>query len=113
MLSMLETFGLTQANTVPTPANLNIKLRKDDETSKLTDPTCYQSIVGSLLYTAIATWPDISQAVGAALKYCCCPSEAYLTAVKRILCYLKETVNLTLKYEKSENGTLVGYSEVD
>ena len=65
ILTMLEKFGLTQDNTVSTPANLNVKLRKDDETSKLTDPTHNHSIVGSLLYTAIATWLDISQAVGA------------------------------------------------
>ena len=113
ILTILEKFGLTRANTVSTPANLNVKLRKDDETSKLTDPTHYQSIVGSLLYTAIATWPDMSQAVGARSKYCLYTSEAHLIAVKRILCYLKETVNLALKYEKSVNVTLVGYSDPD
>ena len=110
---MLEKFGLSQAKTVPTPANLSVKLRKDDETSKLVDPTLYQSMVGSLLYAAIATRPDISQAVGAASKYCSNPSEAHLTAVKRILRYLKETINFGLKYKKSESGTLVGYSDAD
>ena len=51
--------------------------------------------------------------MGATSKYCSYPSEAHLTAVKRILCYLKETVNLALKYEKSENATLVGYFDAD
>ena len=51
--------------------------------------------------------------MGAASKYCSYPSEAHLTAVKRILRYLKETVNLAMKYEKSENGILVGYSDAD
>ena len=58
IMSMLQKFGLTEAKTVSTPANLSVKLRKD-ETSKLTDTALYQSNVGSLLYTAIATWPDI------------------------------------------------------
>ena len=111
ILAMLEKFGLSQAKTVPTPANLNVKLRKDDETSILVDSTLYQSMVGSLLYAAIATRPDISQAVGASSKYCSNPSEAHLTAVKRILRYLMETINLGLKYKKSESGTLVGYSD--
>ena len=113
ILAMLEKFGLSQAKTVPTPANLNVKLRKDDETSKLVDPTLYQSMVGSLLYAAIATRSNISQAVGAASKCCSNPIEAHLTAVKRILRYLKETINLGLKYKKSESGTLVGYSDAD
>ena len=112
-MSMLQKFGLTEAKTVSTPANLSVKLRKDDETSKLTDIALYQSIVGSLLYTAFATRPDISQAVGAVSKYCSCPSEALLAPAKRILQYLKETANLALKYEKLEDGTLIGYSNAD
>ena len=43
-------------------------------------------------------------------------SKAHLTAVKRILRYLKGTVNLALKYqksEKSEKGSLIGYSDAD
>ena len=102
--AMLEKFGLSQAKTVS--ANLNQKLKKDDGTSKLMDPTLYQSM-------AIATRPDISQAAGAVSKYCSYPSEAHLTAVKRILTYLKETINLGLKYEKLESSTLVGHSDVD
>ena len=82
------------------------------KTSKLTDIAQYQSIVGSLFYTAIATRPDISQAVGVVSKYCSCPSEAHLTAA-RILQYLKETANLVLKYEKLKDGTLIGYSNAD
>ncbi len=41
------------------------------------------------------------------------PDAAHLTAVKRILRYLKGTVNLALKYERSESGTLVGFSDAD
>ena len=63
ILAMLEKFGLSQAKSVSTPANLSAKLRKDNESSKLADPTLYQSIVGSLIYVAVATRPDISQAV--------------------------------------------------
>ena len=110
---MLEDFGLSQAKTVSTPANLNEKLKRDDGSSKLMDPTLYQSMVGSLLYAAIATRPDISQAVGAVSRYCSNPSEAHLTVVKKILRYLKETINLGLKYEKLESSTLVVYSDVD
>ena len=81
--------GLAEAKTVSTPANFSAKLRKDDDTSKMADPTLYQSMVGSLLYAAMGTRPDIAQAVGAESKFSSNPSEAHMTAVKRILRYLK------------------------
>ena len=70
-------------------------------------------MVGSLLYTAITTRPDITQAVGAMSKFDSCPSEAHLTAVKRILCYLKGTINIGVKYERSADDSLIGFPDAD
>ena len=75
---------------------------KDEGMSKPVDPVFYQSMVGSLLYAAIATRTDISQAVGAVSKFNSCPTEAHLTAVKRVFRYLEGTINLGLKYERSD-----------
>ena len=88
--SLLERYGLSQAKPSTTPADTKVKLVKDDGVSKLVDPICYQSMVGSLLYAAITTRPDIAQAVGTVSKFKSCPTEAHLTAVKRILRYLKQ-----------------------
>ena len=57
--AMLEKFGLTQANAALTPADVNVILKKDDETSKPVDSIQYQSLVGSLLYCAIGTRPEV------------------------------------------------------
>ena len=97
VLNMLQKFGLTEAKTVSTPADHSVKLEKDDGTSKGVDLINYQSMVGSLLYAAIATHPDIAHAVGVVSKFNSNPTEAHLTAVKRILRYLKGTVNLALR----------------
>ena len=56
----------------------------------------------SLLYEATGTRPDIAQAVEAVSKFCSNSTEAHKTAVKRIFCYLKKTMNLALKYYKDE-----------
>ncbi len=69
-------------------------------------------MVGSLLYAAMATRPDIAQAVGAVSKFCAQPTEAHFTAVKRILRYLSGTKDLVLRYQKS-NQTPTGYSDAD
>ena len=70
---------------VSTPADISVKLTKDDGVSNEVDSTEYQSLVGSLIYAAIATRPDISQAVGTVSKFCSNPTLAHLTAAKRIL----------------------------
>ena len=89
-----------------------MKLKKD-EVSKAFDPIRYQSMVGSVLYAATATRPDIAQAVGVVSKFNARPNESHLTAVKRGFRYLKGTVNLALKYKKKGDAVLVGYSDAD
>eukprot|EP00731_Ephydatia_muelleri_P037673 Em0533g3a len=93
-------YQLSEAKSSCTPADINVKLVKDDGAAKLADSVCYQSMVGSLLYAAIATRPDIAQAVGAVSKFNSCPTETHLTGVKRILRYLKGTINLGLNSRK-------------
>ena len=113
ILSMMKRYGLAEAYPVSTPADASVKLVKDDGFSQGVDPVKYQLMVGSLLYAAMATRPDIAHAVGVVSKFNSKPSEAHLTAVKRILRYLKGTANLALKYQKSEKGSLIGYSDAD
>ena len=95
LLQLLEKYGLAEANTVSTPMDSNVKLIKDDDSSKSVDSISYQSMVGSLLHAARATRPDISHTVGVVFRFNSNPSEAHLTAVKR---YLKGTINLSLQY---------------
>ena len=82
ILKMLEKYKLKDANPVSTPADSNVRLHKDDRVSKTVDSVMYQSMVGSLLYAAIAMRPDISHAVGVISKFSSKPTEAHLTAVK-------------------------------
>ena len=110
ILLMLEKYGLLDAKSVSTPADLNVKLCKDDEVSKPVNSMMYQSMVESLLYVAVA---DISQAVGTVSKFNSSPSEAHLTAVKRILHYLKGTLDVTLKFKKTDDDKLIGFSDAD
>ena len=95
---MVEKFAQTEEKPVSTPADLNVKLQKEDGFSKPVDVTSYQSIVGSLLYAAIETRPDIALAVGVVSKICANPTQNHLTETKRILRYLKATAYLGLSY---------------
>ena len=112
---LLKKYGLDDANPVSTPMDLNVRLVADDGSSKLTDKIRYQSMVGNLLYVAVATRPDISQAVGVVSKFNSAPTEAHLNAVKRILRYLKGTLDLSLQYKYIESCEfeVTGYSDAD
>ena len=109
---LLDKYGLSEANTVSTPMDLSVKLQKNDNHSKRVDPVRYQSMVGSLLHLARTTHPDIDHAVATVSKFNSEPTEAHLTAVKRIFRYLKGTVNLSLRYT-STGQKMFGYSEAD
>ena len=109
---ILEKYGMSEANTVSTQMDPNVKLVKDDKCSKKLDPIQYQSMVGSLLHAARATRPDITHAVGIVSKFNSEPTVAHLTAVKRIYRYLKGTLDLALHYEAT-GKQLLGYSDAD
>ncbi|XP_067947342.1 uncharacterized protein [Watersipora subatra] len=104
---------MEDAKPVSTPADVNVKLVKDDGVSKPVQPESYQAMVGSLLYLTIATRPDIAHAVGAVSKYCAAPTEAHLTAAKRILRYLKGSLDIRITYHRSSNNNVFGYTDAN
>jgi len=65
------------------------------------------------MYAAMATRTDIALSVAIVSKFCSNTSEAHLTAVKRIIRYLKWTANLGLKYFYSDDQDLIAYSDAD
>jgi hypothetical protein len=68
---LLEKFRMVDANPVAIPAEKGINTKTDShpKDSALTIETPYQEAVGSLMYLAIGTRPDIVYAVGAVSQY--------------------------------------------
>jgi len=64
------------------------------EGSTITDPTLYRSMVGSLQYLSL-TRPNIVFAVNKVSQFMQDPREPHWTAIKRILRYLKDTIECT------------------
>ena len=58
----------------------------------------YLNVVGVLNYLAIATWPDITYAVGCLAQFNSNPGPVHWAAVKHLLCYLQGTINLSLTF---------------
>ena len=72
--SVLKKFGFDNAKNISSPVDVGTKLTKATDSSELVDPPLYQSAIGSLLYLATKTRPDISFAVGNVARYCSKPT---------------------------------------
>jgi hypothetical protein len=66
----------------------------------------YQEAVGSLLYAAISTRPDIIQAVVQVSKFNSNPTREHWTAVKRIMRYLRQHPNIPLVFTGRSAGNM-------
>lgn len=73
---LLERFGMTEANTVSTPLDPNVKLEKTEEDPEH-EKIPYQELIGSLLYLATCTRPDISYSVSYLSQFNTCFSSIH------------------------------------
>jgi hypothetical protein len=97
---IIARFGMQDAFDVPTPLDPDVKLDAADG-SKPADTRRYQSIVGSLMYAALGTRPDIAYAVAALCRYNAAPTAIHMTAAVRVLRYLKATARHKLVYRRT------------
>ena len=58
-MDMIQKYKLTDAKTVSTTVDLNVKLRKDDSVSKQVNSVTYQSMDASFLLSELIGSPDI------------------------------------------------------
>jgi hypothetical protein len=110
MREILEKFKIDSYNAVNTPIATGLKLSREEGRSA--DSTVYKSLVGSLRYLTM-TRPDILYGVGLVSRYMETPRESHWLIAKRILRYIKDTLNFDLFYTYGENAELVGYSDSD
>ena len=102
---------MSNCNPVVTPAEVGVKLKRDSPGS-FVDPTLYKSLVGSLRYLTI-TRPDIMFAVGLVSRYMEEPRQEHFKAAKRILRYVRGSIDQGLFYAHCEDPRLVGYTDND
>ena len=89
---LLEKYGLADANPVSTPMDPNVKLDLEvkDGKGQPEDNAClkighaYAQLIGSLMYIALGTRPDISYTVNKLAQFTSDPKPMHWTAIKRI-----------------------------
>ena len=106
---MLNRFNLADVNPTKTPLPQNLKMTNADspttfEEKSQMEKKPYRALIGSLLYAARGTRPDISYAVGALAKFNQNPGKAHWRYAQHVLKYLKGTTTsgLVYKHESDE-----------
>jgi len=92
-----------------------LKLGPDDNLLSMEEAKQYMSVVGSLLYLATATRPDISYTVGVLARYNSKPGMSHWKATRHLLRYLKGTMNHSLTFGPSTDHSELfkTYSDAD
>lgn len=105
---LLSRARMLEAKPISTPADASRNTRRCLD--PVSDPTLYRQIIGSLQYATI-TRPEISFAVNQACQFMHSPTELAWSGVKRILRFLKRTLDHGLLLHASPNMHLAAYSD--
>ncbi|GJW23531.1 ribonuclease H-like domain-containing protein [Tanacetum coccineum] len=109
-LELLDRAHMAHCNPTWMPVDMESKLVSDE--GPISDPTLYRSLAGGLQYLTF-TLPDISYAVQQVCLHMHDPREPHLAALKRVLRYVRGTLDFGLQLYASIIGSLVAYIDVD
>jgi hypothetical protein len=107
---VLSRFGFMDSKPSSTPYDPSMTLRKNKKIAR--DQLRYSQIIGSLMYLASTTRPDISFAVSKLSRYMSNPGDDHWHALKRVLRYLKSTMSFGIHYS-GHPAVLEGYSDTN
>lgn len=113
---VLHKYGMKDCKSVSTPMDTNFNhehLKRQSPESQEIETMC-RRIIGSLMYAMLGSRPDLSASINILSRYQASASNDLLTALKRILRYVKGTVNLNLIFKRQEKSAiLTGYVDSD
>lgn len=115
---ILERFNMINCKKTATPSDpsekLTIKMcpKNSQEAEEMKDIP-YQQAVGSLLYLAQCTRPDIMFAINDVSRFNSNFGKSHWNGVKRIMRYIKGTQEFKLRYTKSKLNSIIGFSDSD
>ena len=115
--AILSRFALSDAKSYGTPMTPGVIYSKKDAPTNPDEyvrmkKTPYREAIGSLMYAAVATRPDIAFAVSILSQFLDNPGTLHWEATKRVFRYLAGTKNYQLMYG-GERHDLEGYTDAD
>jgi len=119
--TIIRRFGLMDAKPAKSPLDPQTDLTNTCCEDKMANRKEYLSMVGSLMYAALGSRPDIAFSVTALSRYNVQPLEMHATAAKRVLRYLKSTSEFRIHYRRLPSHiqshdmpiNIIGYTDSD
>ncbi|RVW60823.1 Retrovirus-related Pol polyprotein from transposon TNT 1-94 [Vitis vinifera] len=111
VLDLLNETGMLGCKPAETPMDTTVKLEESDGSAPV-DKGRYQRLVGKLIYLS-HTRPDIGFSVSVVSQFMNNPTEKHMTAVIRILRYLKMTLGKGLFFQRTTKKEIEIFSDVD
>ena len=110
---ILERFNMADCRPISTPLETGVRFSRKVENDEGTDMKNYQAAIGCLTYAALGTRPDIAIAVNMLSQFMSNPANVHWKAVKRVLRYIKGTLDYGILFSGSKEIVLSGYSDSD
>ncbi|GMF23820.1 unnamed protein product [Phytophthora fragariaefolia] len=116
--AVIKKFGQEHANHSLIPLDTIVDLTKSDEPKTDDDKAemklkPYRSLIGSIMYLACGTSPDISVAVAKLSRFLENPGENHWNAGIKVVKYLLKTKNTGILYDGASSSERVAYSDAD
>ena len=110
-------YNFSDLKPISIPMDPSIQLSHTSSAKSIADTACmknipYRAAVGSLMYLAVGTRPDITFAMSTVAQFCQDPELEHWEAVKRIYRYLLGTKKLELTFGEGKQG-LEGFTDAD
>ncbi|XP_019155991.1 PREDICTED: uncharacterized protein LOC109152798 [Ipomoea nil] len=110
MGDLLNRAGMTDCKPLTTPASIIKAVTPSDEV--FDNPTQYRRLAGALQYLTI-TRPDLSYAVNRLYQFMHAPTVEHWGLLKRVLRYVKGTLEYGLRLSISQSSDIHAYSDSD
>jgi len=110
---VLQKFGMMDSNPVGTPTVLESDPEDSVTKEYVSGNIPYRSAVGSLMYLSTGTRPDIAYAVSVVSQKLDCATMEDWNKVKRILKYLKGSVNKGILFRSNGPKKVTAFSDAD
>jgi hypothetical protein len=111
--TILAKENMKSCNPVGTPFEPGVGLTKNTGEQDSEMQKRYASLIGSLMYLAVATRPDIAYTIHRLTTFTANPSKEHMGAAKRVLRYLSGTRELGITYRRLDDTEVRFYGWTD
>ena len=110
---LIDRFRFKNLKPYKTPAELGIRLDKNNLAATPSDIQDFQRQIGLLIYLITSTRPNLSYAVGLCARFINNPSLEYFRALNQIWRYILYTIDLNIIFSPYNKIGLGGYCNID